>query len=47
MIRMLKTSFVWQFAGGFVLGAVALLALHPAEAGSRFAAAPTAQSALQ
>lgn len=32
MIRLLKTSFVWQFAGGFVLGAVGLLALHPAQA---------------
>ena len=30
MIRVLKSSFIWQFAGGFVLGAVGLLTLHPA-----------------
>lgn len=32
MHRLLRSSFVWQFAGGFVLGAAGLLAFHPAEA---------------
>lgn len=31
MTRLLKSSFLWQFAGGFVLGAVGLFALHPAD----------------
>ena len=31
-MRVLKSSFVWQFAGGFVLGAVGLFALQPASA---------------
>ena len=44
MIRLLKTSFVWQFAGGFVLGAVGLLALHPAET-DPYQPAPTAAHA--
>ena len=46
MIRLLKTSFVWQFAGGFVLGAVGLFALHPAEADT-YRPAPTARATLQ
>ncbi|WBH15213.1 hypothetical protein [Sphingomonas radiodurans] len=29
MNRILKSSFLWQFAGGFVLGAVGLLTLNP------------------
>ena len=32
MLGMLKSSFLWQFAGGFLLGAAGLLALHPAHA---------------
>lgn len=32
MIRFLKSTFLWQFAGGFVIGAVGLFALHPAMA---------------
>lgn len=31
-MRGFKNSFIQQFAGGFVLGAVALIALQPAEA---------------
>ena len=31
-MRSFKNSFVQQFAGGFVLGAVALVAFQPAEA---------------
>lgn len=31
-MRALKSSFVWQFAGGFVLGAIGLVALQPADA---------------
>ena len=41
MIRLLKSSFVWQFAAGFVLGAIGIVAMHPAEAAP--AAAPHAQ----
>ncbi len=32
MFGLLKSSFLWQFAGGFLLGAVGLVALHPGEA---------------
>ena len=32
MRSVLKSGFFWQFAGGFALGAVALVSLHPAEA---------------
>ena len=32
MRTILKSSFFWQFAGGFALGAVGLLTLQPAEA---------------
>ena len=32
MRSIFKSSFFWQFSGGFVLGAVGLLALQPAEA---------------
>lgn len=28
---LLKSTFFWQFAGGFALGAVGLLALQPAD----------------
>ncbi|MET4896826.1 hypothetical protein RN629_06565 [Sphingomonadaceae bacterium jetA1] len=34
MRALLKSSFVWQFAGGFALGALGLVMLHPAEATS-------------
>ena len=30
-MRWLRQDFVWQFAGGFALGAVALLTLQPSE----------------
>jgi hypothetical protein len=30
MTRLFKSSFLWQFAGGFMLGAVGLLTLVPA-----------------
>ena len=29
MTRLLKSSFLWQFAGGFLLGAVGLVTLTP------------------
>lgn len=32
MTRLIKSSFLWQFAGGFVIGAVGLFALQPAQA---------------
>ena len=47
MIRLLKTSFVWQFAGGFVLGAVGLLALHPGEHDIAGATPTAAHATLQ
>ena len=40
MTRFIKSSFLWQFAGGFVLGAIGLVTLHPAEATTAFDAAP-------
>ncbi len=42
MRRLLSLDFVWQFAGGFALGAVALFAVQP-EA-KAFSPAPTAIS---
>ena len=39
MINIVKSSFVWQFVGGFALGAAGLIALHPSEA--KAAPAPT------
>lgn len=32
MRSILKSGFFWQFAGGFALGATALVSLHPAAA---------------
>ena len=32
MRTILKNSFIWQFGGGFVLGAIGLVALQPADA---------------
>lgn len=32
MRTIFKSSFLWQFAGGFALGAVGLLTLQPTEA---------------
>jgi len=40
MRALFKSSFVWQFAGGFALGALGLVVLHPAEAPSRYGSAP-------
>lgn len=34
MLALLKSSLVWQFAGGFLLGAVGLVVLHPDRAGA-------------
>ena len=31
MRSILKSDFVWQFVGGFALGAIALVTLHPVE----------------
>ena len=40
MTNLLKSSVVWQFAGGFALGALGLVALHaPTDTPTR--AAPT------
>jgi hypothetical protein len=32
MRSVLKSGFLWQFFGGFALGAIALVTLHPADA---------------
>jgi hypothetical protein len=32
MRSILRSSFLWQFAGGFVLGALGFVALQPASA---------------
>ena len=32
MSNIFKSSFLWQFAGGFVLGAIGLFAFQPAQA---------------
>lgn len=32
MRYLLKSSFFWQFAGGFAIGTIGLVALQPAEA---------------
>ena len=41
MRKLLQSSFLWQVAGGFVLGTVGMVALQPADAthtlASRFA----------
>ena len=47
MTRLLKSSFVWQFAGGFVLGAVGLLALHPADRDMQPTTPTAAHTSLQ
>lgn len=44
MPNVMKSSFVWQFAGGFVLGAVGLVALHPGQS-ETVRAAPVAATA--
>lgn len=31
MTRIIKSSFAWQFAGGFVLGAIGMMAAHAAQ----------------
>lgn len=38
MVSLLKSSFLWQFAGGFLLGAAGLVALHPGAAHAAIAA---------
>ena len=32
MRSVLRSAFLWRFAGGFALGALALLSFHPAHA---------------
>lgn len=41
MTRFLKSTFLWQFAGGFVIGAVGLFALNPVSASTASPEAPT------
>ena len=42
MRSVLKSGFLWQFFGGFALGAIALVTLHPAESGPSRAASAIA-----
>jgi len=44
MARFLKSTLLWQFAGGFVIGAIGLFALHPALADVSVQDAPTTQA---
>ncbi|WP_156026039.1 hypothetical protein [Sphingomonas phyllosphaerae] len=44
MIRFIKSSFAWQFAGGFLIGAAGMLAIHatqPEMPGNAYAATAT------
>ncbi|MBN8840470.1 MAG: hypothetical protein J0I25_09750 [Sphingomonadales bacterium] len=41
MIQFLKSTFLWQFAGGFLIGAIGLFALHPASTVAAATDAPT------
>ena len=40
MRRLIKSSFLWQFAAGFALGAVGIFTLSPAQAQTPVDAAP-------
>ena len=42
MKAILKSAMLWRFLGGFVLGGVGVLTLHPATAGT----APTAPTTI-
>lgn len=44
MLTFLKQRFVWQFAGGFLLGAAGMIALQPSATATP-QAAPVAYSA--
>ena len=46
MRAILKEAFFWRFAGGFVLGAISLLILQPADAATLVADLKTALHAL-
>ncbi|HEX8384488.1 MAG TPA: hypothetical protein VF592_14080 [Sphingomonas sp.] len=46
-MRIFKNSFIWQFAGGFLLGAAGLLAFQPAEATRTFASHFTGDASAQ
>lgn len=35
MRSVIRSSFLWQFAGGFAIGAVGVLTLQPGDAGHR------------
>jgi hypothetical protein len=45
MRSVLKSGFFWQFAGGFALGAAALVTLHPTE-GARATTRTEAQAQI-
>jgi len=42
MRTLLKSSFLWQFTGGFVLGALGLFAFQPASADAHVGQSTTA-----
>jgi hypothetical protein len=43
MKAMIKSAMLWRFLGGFTLGGLGILALHPASADPAPHAAPTEQ----
>jgi hypothetical protein len=45
MRTMIKSGFFWRFVGGFALGAVGLVAMHPGAIAHSFHPAPTEQVA--
>ncbi|WP_288456718.1 hypothetical protein [uncultured Sphingomonas sp.] len=42
MTRLLKSSFAWQFAGGFLIGTLGMGAVHVVDAHAKTAPAPAA-----
>jgi hypothetical protein len=46
MARFIKSSFAWQFAGGFLIGAAAMIGIHahqPAAPANPYAASAVAR----
>lgn len=45
LIKIFKSSLLWQLTGGFVIGSVGMLTLQPATASDFDSAAPVAAAA--
>jgi hypothetical protein len=45
MRAMFRSGFFWRFVGGFALGAIGVVALHPGAVAHNLRHAPTAQVA--